>query len=151
MTRRSILEVADDLDARGDALALMPGTPEPTEVHLAALDVMTELMALGQRLATASSDVPHMLSAFLTTIDRSRPMMIEGLAKVPPSAIRQFLGALGERIQTVIDLPLTAAELSELEEGGSGDDDPIDLEQLVAEAEAQGDQPRSDQPAGTEG
>lgn len=101
--RRSISDHMAALENRGERLA-MPAGMQPSPVHVQAVQVMSELMTLGQQLS--GPDTPTHLKVLMRTVEKGKPMLLEGLASVPPEKIQEFFRDLSARIQLIIDAPI---------------------------------------------
>ena len=104
---KSILQRLDELEARGDELADLPGAGLPSRTHEVAVEVMFELITMGNLFAQAGgrdSGVPTMLSAMIHTLERSRPILVESIAKVPEPAIQQFMRELGAKVARIYEV-----------------------------------------------
>lgn len=101
--RRSISEIVDSLDERGDELAARPGGIEmPSQVHVVAVEVMIEMIAMGRTFSTGGN-TPPLLSAMIVTLERAKPVLYESIANVPTPAIREFMIDLRDRLTRIID------------------------------------------------
>jgi hypothetical protein len=106
--RRSLTERYDRLEAHGDELAGAGVPAGALPIHTATVDVLSDLFTMSEQLT--SSDTPQHLRVMMRMLDKSRPMLLEGLTGVPPASIRAFLGDLVPRLQSIIDTPDTYLE-----------------------------------------
>lgn len=124
MSRRSVMERFEQLEANGDKLAAMG--KQPTAVHVQCTQVLTDLLGMGQRLST--KETPIHLRTVMRTLEHARPMMLEGLADVPEEKIVEFMSDLRDRINSIITLaqptgaPTDGANASQSSAGQSGAD-----------------------------
>lgn len=103
MTRRSITQRLED---RGQQLAGQPvaGTTTPVSpVHLATVQVLSDLLTLGRSME--SDATPTHLRVLMRTIDKSRPMLLESIASIPPAQVKSFMADLAARIASIVDAP----------------------------------------------
>lgn len=115
---RSILDRYDrfdDLDARADKLA---AENKAGPVHIACTEVLTEMITMASTLSGAEH-VPAPMRAALATLNRLRPMMLEGLIDVPEDKIREFMAGMIDKLQTIID---AAGGEHDVAAGGTGTD-----------------------------
>ena len=102
MARKSVLDRLNDIEEH-DPVQLGPA---PTAVHLATVGVLTDLMQLA--VSMSNGETPVHLRALLTMLNKSRPMLLEGLTSLPPEAIVEFMRGLRDRINVIVDTPLEA-------------------------------------------
>lgn len=93
-------DAATGLDAYAAGLATI-GQQLPTETHIKAVEVLTDLMTLGQDLAT--EDTPAQLRILMRLLKQCRPLMLEMITKVPPEQITTYMSSLRDQIQGIID------------------------------------------------
>lgn len=107
MRRRSILETLDHLNDTADGLAAMPGARLPSRLHQVTFDTLFELLTLGSSMAASENgqSVPLPLRAMLTTLQHSKPMLMEQMANVPEDVIRDFARNMTVRMQAIVDTP----------------------------------------------
>lgn len=103
---RSILSRYDaDAELRKAAGELgavtLPGGPQITETHRRTVDVLGRLLDLGAQFT--GEDTPQAMRVLVTLLQRSRPALVEGVAKIPPSEIVSFIRALRDELNTIIE------------------------------------------------
>lgn len=95
-----------ELDAYGDELTAAAERtaepePAPSAVHRRTLDVMSELVSLGQ--SYSGPDTPLALRATMTVLDRGRPVMLDMMRKIEPRQLAAFMAELAARLQSIAD------------------------------------------------
>lgn len=112
MGRMSITERHDRLARRGNEMDEGAAPAElivaPSEVHRVTVEVLTDLLNIGERLSNGNTP-PH-LKILMRTMQKSRPMLLEGLTNIPPEAIQGFMAELGAKILTIANTPLSTPE-----------------------------------------
>lgn len=98
------------LDAAGARLEQRLAATEPlSPVHSVALDVLTDMIDLGVKMASGSTggpeEVPLQLRVLMRTLAESRPLLERNIAKLPPRVIREFMADLVARMQLIVDAP----------------------------------------------
>ena len=92
---------AASLDQVGDQLyAGGPTMSEPTEVQRRFVAFVTGLADHAEK--SLSADTPAILSSAMALLRRSRPMLIEGIARVDDAKILGFLSMLRDDINAVL-------------------------------------------------
>lgn len=105
---RSISDRLAQLDELGDELAgAAPPARPVSPLHAATLDMLTELMSLGERFS--GPQTPSTLRVMMRTLSAAKPMLLDGLADVPEETIRGFVLDMRARLDAV----LNAGEQSE--------------------------------------
>lgn len=112
--RRSILDRYERLEKRGDELAGVIAAP--SAVHTATVDVLRDLMSLGQKWSNA--ETPAHLKVMMRTLERSQPLLLEGIAGIPPESIVEFMRELRARIDRIIN---SGAEDANHDDSEAGD------------------------------
>lgn len=127
ISQRMALKAQHELD-QGAAQLLGPAAiaPATSEVHRVTVDVLTELLTLGQNLSGANT--PTHLKVMMRTISAGRPMILESLSDVPPHLIQEWMRSLIARIQPILDIQLPQplegpSRMIELEEVPRADTD----------------------------
>lgn len=126
MSRKSIAETMAALEARGAGLEETPQHgPAPTEVHRRAVDVLSSLMQLGTQMSNGAT--PTHLKVLMRTLQASQPMMLDGLAGIPPEQIRAFMRMLHDKIGEILTAPMDADEAERVRQhadAGTGSSEP---------------------------
>lgn len=108
--RRSILGRYNDTTVDPDAAAALErdaarlaalGNPL-SPVHVITVDVLTDLMSIGEKLSRGGK-TPPALRTLMKVLDRSRPLLLEQLAEIPPDQIQEFMRDLITRMQRITD------------------------------------------------
>lgn len=87
-----------DLEARGRRLA---GDVLTSPVHLRTIDVLGKLLTMAVDMT--GEDTPTHLRMLVLMLEKGRPLLVEGLAKVPDSQVIEFMRSIRDDIQSIID------------------------------------------------
>lgn len=90
------------LDAAAATVPAALAGPPVTAVHQAAAEVFGELIRFGSG-AAAGGTAPLALRALMRTVEKSEPMLVDGLAKMPPDQIVTFMAELIAKLQRIVD------------------------------------------------
>lgn len=123
MARETMAERFDRLNTRGKELAANKavGTPQPTAIHVQTIRVLSELLTLGQKHSTGN--IPAPLRMMMTTLKRMEPTLIDEMAGVPADQIKEFLGQLVERLNSIINTPDESADDATTQQDNDGSSD----------------------------
>lgn len=77
--------------------------PVVSPVHTAAVEVFTDLLELGERMNTA--ETPAYLKAMMLGVRKARPMLLEGIAKMPAAQLKAFMGELAGKLNKIVEAP----------------------------------------------
>lgn len=80
---------------------LVPGSVAPTAVHSQSVKVLGDLLTMGQLFSTGK--VPPGLRAMMRMLKKLEPELVHELAVVPPEQIKEFLGDLVSRLNSIIN------------------------------------------------
>ncbi len=107
MARMSITERAAALERRADEINGAPLAPggDLHPVHVATVDVLTDLMNLGREMS-GGGQIPSHLRVMMTMLDKGRPMLLDGIAKLDPAGIVDFMRQLEEKIHRIVVTPI---------------------------------------------
>lgn len=100
-----------DLLQRADRLARTGGPL--SAVHQRTVDVLAKLVRLA--VSMTGDETPTHLRVLVTMLDKSRPLLLDGLAKVPDDQVIAFMTEIRDDCQSIID---AGQEVS----GGAADD-----------------------------
>lgn len=96
------LDTLAELDAYADTLETETAPAEPpSPVHARTLEVMQELVQLGQDYS--GPDTPLALRATILALDRSRPLMLDLMARIEPAQLAAFMAQLAAQLQSIAD------------------------------------------------
>jgi hypothetical protein len=102
----------DALEAAADKLAALPSRA-PSPVHRATVDMIERLITLSAD--HTDTETPQGLRIMVAMLRKSKPLMLESVARIEPTQLMQFIGELRDDCQRVIDAALA--------EGMAGDID----------------------------
>ena len=121
MARRSLTERYEELEGRREGIAARQHERiAPSPVHLALVDVLGDLLTLGNTYA--NDRVPLPLRTMMRMLDGMRGTLLEELATVPPEQIIPFMAGLRDQIDRIVQAgagatgaPALPAAVDELE------------------------------------
>lgn len=100
MTRLAEEEAGSDVEQRA---ARLLGEQALTAVQSRAVQVLTSLLGLAVHMSNETEEAPTTLRMLVMMLDKGRPLLVDGIAKVPDAVIVEFMGKLAADIASVID------------------------------------------------
>lgn len=101
MARLAAEEAAgSDVEKRAARLA----GEQLTAVQAKAVDVMGDLVSLGAKLSSETSEIPAGVKMLTMMLEKGRPMIADGIAGVPDSVIVEFMTGLRDKIDSIVRL-----------------------------------------------
>lgn len=98
MARLAAEGSSGDLDRRAARLA---GEAPSSPVKLATVEVLSKLLRLAVEMT--GEDTPTHLQVLVKMLEKGRPLLLEGLEKVPDPTVVVFMREIRDDIQTIID------------------------------------------------
>jgi hypothetical protein len=76
---------------------------QPTPVHMAMVDVLSNLLSMGNQFS--SEKVPVQLRTMMRVLDQMKPTLVTELARIPADQIQTFMAGLRDELDRIVQAP----------------------------------------------